>query len=237
VVKEPGSIEMILNLTRPPLDNVRVRQAINLAVDRQAINQSVWAGKSTPTAEYWPSLFPYFVKGQTTTPDVAAAKAQLQGTPCAGGCAIKMLTFSNLPWTQTTALILQQNLKKIGIDLQLDPADEATAAARGQKGDFDVDLGPLTGLVVLPESLTPTNLQPSGPFKGGLSRYKSSEMDALVEQLLKAPLDQRAPIAKQVGDLYAKDRPFVNLVDFGYVNASNLPDDVLRQELFGFVIK
>jgi ABC-type transport system substrate-binding protein len=237
VVKEPGSIELILNNDRAPLSDKRVRQAISLAVDRNAINETVWAGKSTPTQRYWPSLFPYYDDDQSVEPDPEAAKAMLEGTACEAGCEIEMLYFTNLPWSQATALIVQQNLKGIGIDLKLDGNDEATAAERGQKGEFDIDLGPLTGLVVLPESLTPINLQPSGPFKGGLSRYKSPEMDRLVRELLLAPLDERPAIAKQIDDLYVEDRPWVNLVDYGYVNASNLPDDVLRQELFGFVVK
>jgi ABC-type transport system substrate-binding protein len=237
VVKEPGSIEMILNNEHAPLNDARVRQAISLAVNREAINESVWAGESTANAGYWPSLFPYYEPEQSVEPDIEKAKELLKGTECEAGCAIEMMTFSNLPWTQSTALIAQQNLQEIGIELELDPADEATAAERGQNGDFDIDLGPLTGLVVLPESLTPINLQPSGPYHGGLARYESPQMDALVEELLSAPLNQRPAIAKKIGALYAQDRPFVNLVDFGYVNASNLPESVLKQELFGFVVK
>jgi peptide/nickel transport system substrate-binding protein len=67
VIKEmvPGTPTMfILNTNKPPLDDVNVRRALNMWLDRELINDTVWAGQNAPgygplTSNifgYWPEV-------------------------------------------------------------------------------------------------------------------------------------------------------------------------------------
>ncbi len=197
------------------------------------MNETAWGGKGHPNAGYWPQAFPYYNPAQDTAPDVAAAERELQGTKCENGCTLHYLVKSAAPWAQPAALLLQQQLEPLGIKLELESVDYATYLAREEKMQYEMTLDTWTGLVAEPESLTTINLQPSGPVKAAFTGYKSPKMDSLIEELLASPVAKRAPIAKQVEELFLEDMPFANVVDLFYVNAANVPESVLRQELLG----
>jgi ABC-type transport system substrate-binding protein len=77
----PSESETVLGLNnrRPPLDNLLVRRAISLALDRRAIIDGTMFGYGTPIGSHFPPTNPDYVDLTGRYPhDVAAAKALLK---------------------------------------------------------------------------------------------------------------------------------------------------------------
>src|SRR5262249_17389691 len=157
------------------------------------------------------------------SPNISAAKQALQGTKCANGCSIQLLVNASYPWASPMSLALSQDLARVGIHVQLSTLDEATYEGREAKGQYQMLMDRWQAQMVAPEGLITINLEPSGPLAGGYTFYKSKRMDALVAELLRTPVADRAPVAAQINSVFEQDQPFANLLDSMYINASNLP--------------
>ncbi|MEV6214076.1 ABC transporter substrate-binding protein [Nocardia sp. NPDC051833] len=112
-----------VNVTEPALADVRVRQAIAFALDRERIIAEVFRGAGYPLNVPWPKTSPAFDESRNTkySRDVAKAKDLLTQ---AGKPPKLPLTFG--PGHEETAQIVQANLAEVGIEVTLDPVDAAT---------------------------------------------------------------------------------------------------------------
>ena len=139
VAMEPGELsELYLNVTVKPLDDIRVRQAIAYAIDRKAIVQFKGAGTSREAVSVIPSgylgtdqkapLYPY---------DLAKAKALLAEAGYPNGLTIKTI-HTTLTGMQTLIEAVQAQLKKAGINLDIELVEHATFHAQIRK-----DLSPI----------------------------------------------------------------------------------------------
>ncbi|MEO8543736.1 MAG: ABC transporter substrate-binding protein [Betaproteobacteria bacterium] len=136
---QPGELSMLsLNITVKPLDDIRVRQAIAYAIDRKAIVAFKGAGTSREAVSVVPSgylgtdekapLFPY---------DLAKAKALLAEAGYPNGITIKTI-HTTLTGMQTFIEAIQAQLKKAGINLEIELVEHATFHAQIRK-----DLSPI----------------------------------------------------------------------------------------------
>jgi peptide/nickel transport system substrate-binding protein len=82
-----------LNNQKPPFNDVRVRQAVNLAIDKQSLISQVLLGAATiMDAPVAPGVFGYCPAGSFYAYDPAAAKALLTAAGIAAGTHLRMLT-------------------------------------------------------------------------------------------------------------------------------------------------
>jgi peptide/nickel transport system substrate-binding protein len=136
---EPGELsELSLNITVKPLDDIRVRQAIAYAIDRKAIVVFKGTGSSREAVSVVPSgylgtdekapLYPY---------DPAKAKALLTEAGYPNGITIKTI-HTTLTGMQTLIEAVQAQLKKVGINLDIELVEHATFHAQIRK-----DLSPI----------------------------------------------------------------------------------------------
>ncbi|MDO9285663.1 MAG: ABC transporter substrate-binding protein [Aquabacterium sp.] len=119
-----------LNLRRPPLNDVRVRQAIAHAIDRKRMTQIVWMGYGQPAVSPIPS--PVTTFHSTDLPgyeyDLEKAKKLLDAAglkPGAGGVRFKM-THDFIPLGsdyQRTGEFIKQQLGRVGIEVELRSQD------------------------------------------------------------------------------------------------------------------
>jgi peptide/nickel transport system substrate-binding protein len=110
----------VLNTSRPLFrNNVKLRQAVNFAVDRKALIREFGVAAGTMTDQYMPPIFPgyrnetiYPLKG----PDVREARSLAAGRT-RGGKAI--LYTCTQPVCVAQAQIVQRNLEPIGIEVEI----------------------------------------------------------------------------------------------------------------------
>jgi len=122
----------------PLAKNPKVRQAFELALDRDAINQVVFNGINQPNNQWISSTNPYYMaKFPTPKRDVAKAKALIKE---AGVATPIMLDFMvpNNPESRSVAEVMQSMTAEAGFDLKIRVVEFATSLNEGEKGNFQI---------------------------------------------------------------------------------------------------
>jgi ABC-type transport system substrate-binding protein len=114
----PNGLE--LNMTRAKFADVRVRQAINYALDRQAIATAAFGDNCTPNTQLFASTFWAYDKSLQNAPtyDVAKAKDLMAQAGLSSGFTFE-ITSPNIPAWVTMITAIQDQLSKIGITVKL----------------------------------------------------------------------------------------------------------------------
>jgi peptide/nickel transport system substrate-binding protein len=184
----PGSIvfDIMLNVTRPPFDKKKVRQAISHAVDRKRFVDTVLVGIGEP----WCQPFPKQSLGYV--PDLGTAHCEFNldrakqliaeaGHP-QGFEAVLHISTGTFPLTRQLAQILQSDLAKIGVRLTIRDVEPAQyrEVTWGEKDKFAIVL----------HAFGRANRDPDMLFKaagawyaeGAMHLYTSPEYRQLIEE-------------------------------------------------------
>lgn len=115
-----------LNVKHPPLDNVKVRQALALAVDRQALIDNILKADQLPALSFTPKGMPgweVYKKDSFLKPtaDIEAAKKLLAeaGYPDGNGLPEIVIYYNTSEGHQAIATAIQEQWKKIGVKATL----------------------------------------------------------------------------------------------------------------------
>ena len=124
------------NVTNPVLKDVRVRQAIAYAVDRDRIVKDVYRGVGYPISLPWPEYSPAYdaAKNATYKRDPAKAKALVAKIGTIPTLPLEYSTAN--PNNEAIAQIVQSNLADVGIKVELVPNENATHIEHLINGEF-----------------------------------------------------------------------------------------------------
>jgi peptide/nickel transport system substrate-binding protein len=124
----PATTYLWLNNTVPPLTNAKVRQAVNYAINRQAI-QRVWGGPSqgAPTDQVLPPTMPGFVDANNypVAGDPTKAKSLMAASGVHTPVSLTLRTLSDQPGYAQVAQAIQAELAPIGIKVNIVTAPDA----------------------------------------------------------------------------------------------------------------
>jgi peptide/nickel transport system substrate-binding protein len=122
-----GSFYQIgMNVLNPPLDNKKVRQALNYAIDRKRFVDSVLVGATTPQSLPWYSYSPAYDPATINRYSFDLDKARaLLAEAGVTSMEFDMLPSPTLPDAPTAVLIYQADLAKIGVKLNIRNLDNA----------------------------------------------------------------------------------------------------------------
>jgi peptide/nickel transport system substrate-binding protein len=114
-----------LNASRPPLNDRRLRQAIAWAIDRAEIVKLVYFNTHVVTAEPTPEPSPWAtgVNVHKGAPDLERARQLLRDAGVSGGLTLTYLVKSQVPVLVKTGEVLREQLKKVGITLEVRPLE------------------------------------------------------------------------------------------------------------------
>jgi peptide/nickel transport system substrate-binding protein len=127
-----------LNCAEAPFDNPKVRQALSLAIDRQAIVDAVFFGKGQVSGPIVPTMGDWAQPIQQLpnyTVDRDKAKALLEEAN-ARDLSFKILVGSLYPEFQNIALVIKDQLAEIGVTADLEPVEWGTFIDRWIARDF-----------------------------------------------------------------------------------------------------
>jgi len=128
---------LALNETRPPWNDVRVRQAIAYAIDRDAIVQATSYGTAVVNQLAIPKGNPFYTPYNGYRHDIENAK-RLLSEAGATPKSLDMLVTTEYPETVTAAQIIADNLAPLGITVNIRTVDFATWLDEQNNGHFDM---------------------------------------------------------------------------------------------------
>ena len=139
-----GFTSLIVNMDNGPKANnplgkdPRVRQALALSFDRDAINQVVFNGEFIPGNQWVNPTHPYYQQAfPIPKRDIAKAKALLKEAGVTGRLLIEFMVV-NTPETRSVAEVLQAMSADAGFDLKIKIVEGATALKEGEDGNFQL---------------------------------------------------------------------------------------------------
>lgn len=135
---------LFVNTARKPFDNLKVRQAMSYAIDRQQIVDAVALGEGDVTGPIAPALTQFALpvsQYPSYTRDVAKAKQLLQDANV-GPIEFTMLTETSEPsYAKDIAQLVQQQLAEVGIKMNIELLEFNQWVQRWLKADFDMAPG------------------------------------------------------------------------------------------------
>ncbi len=212
------------NLKRKPFDDLRVRQAINYAIDKQEIIDGVLLGLGLPVASPYkpgtrwsnPKLQPYPYdphKAIALLKEAGFEDHDHDGILDRNGqpLSFEILTNQNKE-REMSAVLVQRRLKEIGIDVKIRVVEWATFISRFIKtGDFNVVLLGW-GLGLEPDQFNIWRSSQQAPGQFNFIGYKNPKVDKLLEAgRLELNPDKRMKIYHDFSEILLEDSPVVYL--------------------------
>jgi len=211
-----------------PLSNVKVRQALNYAVDKNALIKIVTYDVGKPVISFMSSATPLVSGDGPAYPyDPAKAKQLLQES---GLSNIQVSCLALAGSADDTAILstVQQMWAQVGVKLNIEQVDNATRTARYRAGDFQMRTSLWTDDIADPSEITSyfayfPNIE---SLHGG---WQDKTVDKLYEDGQKeANAQKRADMYKTIQKTYLDAAPILFLYESPYPVA-------LRKNVKGFV--
>jgi peptide/nickel transport system substrate-binding protein len=141
-LKGSSALSYVLNVfkTTPPFRDKRVRQAMNYAVDKDAIVRSILGGHgASMPGPLWPGWLGYTEQTHPYPYDPERARALLREAGYPDGFSFRWsITQGVTPKDSEIAQAVASQLAQVGIQAQLQPLERARLLSERNEGDFDM---------------------------------------------------------------------------------------------------
>lgn len=217
-----------LNVTQKPFDNVKVREALSYAINRQALVKVAFAGYATPATGIVPPAIQYSQSYPAQEYNPAKARELLKEAGYPNGFTTTLWSSHNHSTAQKVLQFTQQQLAQVGIKVKVTAMDAGQRAAevedKGQKESgvrmFYTGWSASTGEANW--ALTPLFATQSWPptiFNTAF--YSNPQVDKdLTDALNTTDSEKKAAFYKDAQDRIWQDRPWIPLVVEKLVSAN-----------------
>jgi len=135
---------LIMNLGHKPFDDVRVRQAISLAIDRNEILQVAASGLGQVTGPLTPAMKPWALPVEAFkewyTPNPERAKKLLAEAGFPNGFKTTLKVIPTFPTMVAGSQVIAAQLKRIGVDVQIIQEEYGVWIKNIIKPNFNFDM-------------------------------------------------------------------------------------------------
>lgn len=204
-----GSIYWLNNREGRAGSDVRVRQAINHAIDPTVVAERVNGGAGLPGRNIYSPSAPYYEDVETSDYDPEKAKALLEEAKADGYDGQIVYIGQSDQASQTQAVTVEAMLEAVGFNVETDLL--RNVADQTQRiyvtHDYDLAVAAMSVPDEDPYSRLATNLNSQSPQNP--SGYASPEMDELIAKLQAASGDEATALLKQINELWQETVPGV----------------------------
>lgn len=214
------------NVQSAPLDNVRVRQAIAYAIDREALIKSLLLGQAKLAHSILPEESWAYSAGQSYSYDPEKARQLLDQAgfrdPDGDGPRMrfsKPIVFkisSGSAATSQVAGVIQNNLQQVGIPVEITTLEFNSLLSDLRNGQYQMTYSRWVGGNQDPlflKDLFATSEVPTQDRAGrNRSRYSNRELDRVLEEAVNTPEKEKArPLYVQAQEIISRELPMLPL--------------------------
>lgn len=216
---------MFVNTEKAPLDDVRVRQAINYAIDRDEVVNMALEGVGGVSAKgVFPSIFPWTNDGLAGYPhnqatalallaDAGITDSDSDGTlelSSGEDFTLNIMTYTSRAAMQPSVEVIESQLEDIGIDVTVELTGSSDIKAAMVDGTYDMafysyGVAPSGD----PDYYLTTHFDSTAGFKeNGWNRYSNTEVNSLLESASQEmDMDTRKDYYDQATEIIVEESP------------------------------
>jgi peptide/nickel transport system substrate-binding protein len=200
---------LVFNLRKEPFSNPAFRQAVAVAIDRQPIIDVAVFGYGEPMLGLFPAGYWAAYEGEIQPVNLEAAQELLASVTLPEGFRPQLLTWQAYDFLANTAVVVQEQLRLLGIESEIDPQENAIYLERYLGGDFDIAVMGASGYID-PNDWIQGSFTTSGSTNA--AGYSSPEMDQLIaESLATADQAERSAIYQEIQQRIIDEAPWISL--------------------------
>ena len=217
---------MAMNSSNKALSDIRVRQAINYAVNKNEVIEAVWWGYGEKIGSHFPVVLKDYVDySETYSYNPEKAKELLAEAGYENGLTLRMDLPKNYQEYVNAGIVIAQSLKKVGITVDINIVEWAYWLSEVYVGrNYDLTVVGHTG------RLDPYALLVKYLSYGNENyfNYANSEVDALLEKYQSELNDsKRSEYVKRIQEILANEVPALYIQD-------PIQIFVAQSDIFGF---
>lgn len=179
-------ILLTLNTSSPPLDNVKVRQAIAYAIDRQSMIEKLLLGYGKIAHSIIPEESWAYSPGHTYAYDPATAKKLLAEAGFRGDKPIVYKLSGSSVAGRQYAGVIQNYLKDVGIPVEIQTSELNTLFDELRRGNFQMAYGQWVGgnqdPIFYKDLFATSEIPTQTRASRNRSRYSNPELDKLLDE-------------------------------------------------------
>ena len=231
-----GTWFLVVNSTKPPFSDVRVRQAISMTIDREFIADQIWGQTMQPGYSFIPPGVgnygePAFMSYKDMSPIDREDKAKelLKEAGFGPGHPLKLeIRYNTTDNNRNTVVAVAEQLKAANIETSFINTDGKTHFAYLRDGgDFDLARYGWIADYSDPENFLFLLRSDNKGFNYG--KYNNPEFDGLLKQAsTELDLTKRADIMKKAEAILMKDMPWIPIMYYG-------KSQLISPKIHGFV--
>ncbi|WP_112662505.1 peptide ABC transporter substrate-binding protein [Microvirga flavescens] len=221
-----GTWYLVINSSKAPFNDVRVRQALSMGVDREFIAEQIWGQTMQPGYSFMPPGLgnygePAYVEWKDASPidREEKAKALLKEAGFGPGKPLKVeIRYNTTDNNRNTVVAVAEQWKQIGVETSFINTDGKTHFAHLRDGgDFDVARYGWIADYSDPNVFLFLLKSDNKGFNYG--KYNNPEYDALLNQAAsELDLKKRADLMKKAETITMKDMPWIPVMYYGKSN-------------------
>lgn len=230
-----GTYFLIINTAKKPFDDIRVRRALSLVIDREFIAEDIWGGTMLPAYGVIPPHIGNYgeraeadFKNASPLDREEEAKKLLAAAGFGPGSPLKLqLRYNTTDNNRRTVIAIAEQWKALGVETSFINTDGKTHFAHLRDGgDFDIARYGWIGDYSDPQNFLFLFLSDNKGFNSG--KYDNPKFDALLQQgANELDLARRAAILREADSILAAEVPWIPVL---YYSSKNL----VSPKLVGF---
>lgn len=202
-----------LPLKTKPLDNVKVRQAIKAALDLGRMNTLAYQGNAKVATTFFPYQMLFWDQSAVEPKqDLEGAKQLLAEAGYPDGFTIPLIAVSADAAGQAQAVVIKDDLAKIGITVDIQSFELSTAYDKQRPGTNGMGMRYWTNDIIDPDEVATFGADGDGGANAFNSYWKDEAVSALVNEA-RSETDEtkRAALYAQIQGAIADQVPFIPL--------------------------